>query len=132
MSRIVLIFVVLATALAGCNSSHQSGGRHLVVSEKDNGHTLSVQPGDTVVLRLHSTYWHVDTPASDAVLKLVGHAVHAALHSCPPGVGCGTVTATFRVLHAGDGEVLAGRTTCGEALRCAGGDGHFRLTLDVT
>jgi hypothetical protein len=133
------VLLLIASLLAACGSSSAaqsgSGGRHIVVGDGSNGSRLTLHEGDTLVVRLHSTYWDIARPQPGGVLKLVDRAVHAVPISsgrCMPGMGCGTVVATFSVQHTGHARVVASRTSCGEAMGCSKAQSHYALTLDVT
>ena len=104
------------------------------VTESDNGHTVTLRPGDTLVAVLHSTYWQFDPPSNPAVLRSEGRPVTspAPMGSCVPGGGCGTVTAHYQALSPGRSTVSAGRTSCGEALRCTGDAGSWSVTVVVS
>ena len=103
------------------------------VLEGDNGRTVAVSVGSEVALDLKSTYWQVAGSSDPAVLALVsGPTVSAAaMGTCVPGGGCGTVVATFRALAPGRAVITASRTTCGEAMRCTGADGAYEVTIVV-
>jgi hypothetical protein len=126
----------LVVLIAGCGSSGGnagSAGGRVVVGDSDNGRTVTLSRGDTLELQLHSTYWRVDR-VSAGVLAASRPTVAAGSPSmtrCVPGQGCGTVTVDFRAAHAGRATVRAHRTSCGEARRCTGGAGAFRLTVVV-
>jgi hypothetical protein len=103
------------------------------VTQADNGRTLAVSVGSVVTLELGSTYWQVGDSSDPAVLALVSGptASAAAMGTCVPGAGCGTVAATFRALAPGRATITASRTTCGEAMRCTGTDGAYEVTVVV-
>lgn len=102
--------------------------------EADNGGTLTLRPGGTLVVVLHSTYWQFNPPSNPAVVSSEGRPASspAPMGSCVPGEGCGTVTARFRALTPGRSTVSAGRTSCGEALRCTGNAGSWSVTVVVS
>lgn len=134
----VVLLLLIASLVAACGSaaspSGSARGRQVVVGDGSNGSRLTLHDGDTLVVRLHSTYWNIATPRPGDVLRLVDRAVHAVpldSHRCMPGMGCGTVVATFLVQHTGHGEVVASRTSCGEALACTGAQSRYALTLVV-
>ena len=113
-----------------------SGGVRATVTaaEADNGRTLMLSVGDELVVRLSSTYWQFTTPpGGGAVMSLGPQAVTASTPGagCVPGAGCGTVIARFRAVAPGAQTISADRTSCGEALRCTGTEGSYRLYLVV-
>ena len=106
----------------------------VTAGDADNGRTLTLSVGDKLVVRLASTYWRFSTPAGGGPLVGLGPAEVTASPpgaGCVPGAGCGAVVATFRAVLAGQETVSADRTTCGEAMRCTGGAGTYRLYLVV-
>lgn len=149
----VLVSVLTAAALAGCASSATPGGRgtgsavpnsssasappkgRLVrATEGDDGTTLTLHQGDTLLLDLHSTYWKLAPPAGNALSQIgkvdyAGKPVEA--RDCVPGAGCGTIEAKYRARQPGRAQIHAMRTTCGEALRCSARTGSFQLTVVV-
>jgi hypothetical protein len=107
---------------------------NLQVAEADNGHTVTVAVGSQITLVLGSTYWQVGDTAAPAILGLAsGPTTSAApMGTCVPGGGCGTVTAVFHALSPGTAQIVASRTTCGEAMLCTGTDGAYEVTVVVT
>jgi hypothetical protein len=106
----------------------------VTATEADNGRTVTVAVGEHLVVRLASTYWRFEAVGSGAALSSVGVPAVAASPSgsgCVPGGGCGTVTATYLAMAPGQATVAADRTSCGEALRCTGSDGTYRLHVLV-
>jgi hypothetical protein len=106
---------------------------NLRVGDGDDGRTVVMSVGSVVTLVLESTYWQVEVGSSPAVLALIsGPSVSAgAMGTCVPGAGCGTATAAFRALAPGRATITASRATCGEALRCTGTDGTYKVTVVV-
>ena len=137
MRRYMMAVVLLiASLLAACSTAAHAGPdrARVVVGDGGNGSTVTLHKGDTLVVRLHSTYWHIAAPQAGGVLTLVDRAVHAVpidSRRCVPGAGCGTVVATFRAQRAGQVEVRASRMTCGEAMGCTRAQSHYELTLVV-
>ena len=104
------------------------------VSESDAGTTVRVTVGSTLVVVLHSTYWGFASPSNTAVLRQVGGVTTVPVlpPACVPGGGCGTVSVTYQAAAAGQSEISASRTTCGEALQCTGNGGSYSLQVVVT
>jgi hypothetical protein len=129
--------------VAGCSSSGSGGngsGGHtpstVTVGDADNGYTIHVDVGDTLVVRLASTYWTY-APARPAGLvqsapPAVASASTSAGSRCVPGQGCGTMTEKYVARATGQVTIAADRTSCGEALRCTAGAGSFRITLVIS
>ena len=130
------IALALLLALVGCASS--GTGRAATTplpivhaSDQQDGGRVSLRRGQKLRLVLHSTYWQVKSVSAPAVLRLVGGPVVTPKPGCVPGQGCGTVTVTYVAKANGSAVVSAGRTSCGEAMRCTGDAGRFRLTVLV-
>jgi hypothetical protein len=103
------------------------------LSEADNGRSLSVHPGDTVTIVLHSTYWSFLASSNPAAVQAQGAPVVVpTLQGCVPGGGCGTVTAHYRAVADGQAALAAHRETCGEALACAPNQKDWRVVITVT
>ena len=108
--------------------------RTVQVDETNDGQTVTLRPGDHLTVVLHSTYWKFDPPSNPAVVSADGDPVYAGGGpKCggPPGSGCGTVTAYYTAGHPGSAVVSAGRTTCGEALRCGPANSRWAVTVRV-
>ena len=101
------------------------------VDESENGMTVTVHAGDRVVATLHNTYWTFAAPTG--VLQQRGAAVTTPdpKGSCLPGVGCGTVRLTTLAASTGEGMLSASRTSCGEAMGCAPGQGNWSVHVVV-
>jgi len=54
------------------------------------------------------------------------------MQGCVPGGGCGTVTARYSAISGGTAQVAAHRDSCGEAMRCQGTNGDWRITVVVS
>lgn len=110
---------------AGQPTTHQ-------VTDTDSGGTVQARVGDDVVVTLHSTYWQIGHPAGDVLVAAGSPEAQPGGPSCSPGVpgsGCGTVRADYRVAQAGTTRIVAGRVSCGEAMRCTGKQGRWSVTV---
>jgi predicted secreted protein len=104
----------------------------VVATDADNGKTITIKVGQRLEIRLSSTYWVFGSSSNIAVLRSAGPQVASPQPSgCVPGGGCGVVTATFDAIRAGQADVTAARTSCGEALRCTAEQSKYRLTVSV-
>jgi hypothetical protein len=106
----------------------------VVATEADNGRTVVVAVGQRLVVELHSTYWSLDRPAPASVLwpdGPVGVRASPPGVGCVPGGGCGTVSQAFLAVGPGTATIIAGRTSCGEAMGCTGDQGRYALTVIV-
>lgn len=104
----------------------------VAASEPSAGRTYQIRRGDRVVLSLHSTYWHI-APPDGRILTQTGAqtVIPAPAGTCRPGIGCGTVQATFIASATGSAELTASRTTCGEAKSCLPGQRSYVTHLVV-
>jgi hypothetical protein len=105
----------------------------LTATEADNQRTVTLAVGDHLTVVLASIYWHFTTLAA-GVLTSPGPATVTATppgQGCVPGAGCGTVTMRYTATATGQTTIAADRTTCGEALRCTGSRGTYRLHVVV-
>ncbi|HEY2296893.1 MAG TPA: hypothetical protein VGH43_04135 [Jatrophihabitans sp.] len=125
--------VMLLLAVTACSSSSAAGrpARQVVVGWADRGHTVRLHPDDSLVVKLDSTYWRFRPVSTDGVLSKGRASVHAKMHAYP-GSGSGTVVVSYHALHSGTATITAGRFSCGEALRCVGAEGSYRLTVVVS
>jgi hypothetical protein len=140
MSRCIALwaasFLVLLSACGSVGSS--PGGQpaaDLTLHDQDNGRSITVQSGAHVTFVLGSTYWQFQDSSDPSVLRLTSTPQASPNHACVPGGGCGTVTVGFDAVHAGQADVSARRTSCGEAMACTGGPGHesaYKVTVVVT
>jgi hypothetical protein len=139
----LVALVGLVLLLAGCSvgsAASPSGpsptpaATNQQVNEADNGQSVTVAVGSEVTLLLANTYWMVQASSDPSVLALVSGptASGAAPSACLPGMGCGTITATFRALKEGQATITASRTTCGEALLCTGSAGAYEVIIVVS
>jgi hypothetical protein len=100
-------------------------------TDSDNGHAITIHPGDRLRLVLASAYWTINDPHS-AALRLDGPPEYpAATSHCVPGQGCGGVIANFTALQPGTATITASRTSCGEAMRCTPAAGRYSVTIEV-
>jgi hypothetical protein len=103
-----------------------------VLTDADNGRSVTVPVGTRVTLVLASTYWTVDPTAGGSVLRSDGPPVtDPRFAHCVPGQGCGTVTATYTAVATGTAVVSASRTVCGEALACSAAQRSYRVAVTV-
>jgi hypothetical protein len=108
--------------------------RTVQADEQSNGQTVTLSPGDHLQVVLHSTYWQFNAPSDPGVVSADSEpAYQGGGPKCggPPGSGCGTVTAHYTAGHDGSAVVSAGRTSCGEALRCSPDQSRWALTVKV-
>jgi hypothetical protein len=102
---------------------------------RQNGRSVTLHPGDRLIVTLPSTNWSFHRSSNPRVLGLIGpvRVVRTLFNraTCPYG-GCGTVTARFRAVWPGIAQVSASRTSCGEAMGCTGAAAIYRLTAVVT
>jgi hypothetical protein len=126
---------LLLAAVSACGSEAATGttapvARGVTLTWRDKGHTIHVLRGAPLLLKLNSTYWRVDGSSAPSVVRQTGKVTRRPGH-CPPGVGCGTVTAPFKAVGKGTAHLRAHRSNCGEALRCTAGRGRYDVTISV-
>jgi hypothetical protein len=106
--------------------------RTVVVHDQDNGHAVSLRAGERLEVVLASTYWQVVGSSDPNVVRQTAlPAVSPQVTGCVVGEGCGSVTALFDAVAPGRADVSAKRTSCGEAMSCAGSLGSYRVTVVV-
>ena len=106
----------------------------IIVRDDADGKTVHVPAGDRVELILSSTYWMVHRSTAPRVLRQDGPTrLLPRPQSCPkiPGLGCVPVKTSYTALAAGRAVITASRGSCGEALRCVGHQGRFKVTIVV-
>lgn len=132
---------VLLTAACRSSSGNQPSGTttgvasaappvRLAVAEPADGSTVHVSVGSDVDVTLHSTYWRFQPVSPSGVLR-GSIPDYRPIHEGPPGLGRGTVSETFVATATGTATITATRNACGEALRCTGDAGRYRLTVVV-
>jgi len=114
-----------------------AGGHHgsalLVERDRSDGTTIHVRVGTRIALILASQYWMIHGSSAPAVLRQAGpvRLLPPPRGGCPPGVGCRPQRVLFAARTPGTAIITAHRNSCGEARRCVGSQGHFRLTVIV-
>jgi hypothetical protein len=138
----VLLCLVSAAFLASCGAVMTGGGaspspgatpeaRLIVATDLDNGKTFELHVGNRLEVNLNSTYWTIHESSDVTVLKLAGPMAISPRPGCVPGAGCGLAIASFDAVGSGSADVTASRTSCGEAMRCVGNAGSYRLAVVV-
>lgn len=102
------------------------------LTARDSGRQVTVPVGTRVSVRLDSTYWRFAVLPAGAPLRALPVVVVPRRSGCVVGGGCGTVTAPFVATRPGQIAVTARRTSCGEAMRCTGAAGLFRVKVVVS
>jgi hypothetical protein len=139
----VLSTLVSAAFLTSCGAAMTGGGAspspastavagQIVASESDNGKTLELHVGDRLEVKLASTYWNIQDSSDLGVLRLAGPVAVSPQPGCVPGAGCGLAIASFDAVGTGSADITASRSSCGEAMRCVGSAGTYRLSVVVT
>ena len=128
----LLVVATIAPAAAARRHHHHRGHHHrggnghptVTLTEADNGHAVTLHPGQRLQVILHSTYWGFDGGTDTSVLARQGdtqyHPGTPGQGGCPsfPGSGCGTAVQEYLADGPGTSTVTASRTTCGEVLLC--------------
>lgn len=130
---LVCLCLLFVMCLASCALPWQgTPSSDIQAGDNQNGTSITMHPGQTLMVTLGSTYWTIQGSSDSQVLTPVGAAVTSP-ESCdaPPGSGCGTVSQEFRAAGSGTARVTASRVSCGEAMRCVGPAGQYQLTVQV-
>ncbi len=139
----VLLGLVSVAFLASCGAAVTGSGPSaspgstlqaalIVAMDSDNGKTLELHVGDRLEVKLASTYWNIHESSDPSVLRLAGPmAISPQPNGCVPGAGCGLAIASFDAVGRGSADVTASRISCGEAMRCVGSAGSYRLSVVV-
>ena len=138
-----LLVVVSTASLASCGPATTGGApspspgstpeaRLIVATDSDNGKTFELHVRDRLELKLESTYWTIHESSNLSVLSLAAPMTISPRPSgCVPGGGCGLAIASFDAVGVGSADVTASRTSCGEAMRCVGSAGSYRVSVVV-
>ena len=128
------VVCICLVCLASCALPWQgSPSSDIQAGENQNGTSITLHTGQTLMVTLGSTYWTIQGSSDSLVLAPVGKSVTSPQScSAPPGSGCGTVSQAFRAARPGKAQVTASRVSCGEAMRCVGPAGQYQLTVQVT
>ncbi len=131
-----IVCIMCMVCLASCALPWQgspSPSSNIQAGDNQNGKSVTLHPGQTLLVTLGSTYWTIQGSSDSRVLAPAGKVVTSP-ESCsaPPGSGCGTVSQEFRAASSGTAQVTASRVSCGEAMRCIGPAGQYQLTVQVT
>ncbi len=131
-----IVGIMCLVCLASCALPWQGPplpSNDIQAGDNQNGKSVTMHPGQTLLVTLGSTYWTIQGSSDSLVLAPVDKAVTTPQScSAPPGSGCGTVSQEFRAVRAGTAQVTASRVSCGEAMRCVGPAGQYQLTVQVT
>jgi len=135
----VVLVAALALVAASCNdqrdgASPRAHTRRITVDETANGTTVALHVGDQLTVVLHSTYWQINAPGTRAARLVTAGPQRTQPAQCGhiPGSGCGTATRRFRAERRGVATLSAHRDSCGEALRCTGTQGDWKITAAIT
>jgi hypothetical protein len=139
----VLSALFCTALLASCGAVMTGGGAspspgstpeagQIVATDSDNGKSLVLHVGDRLEVKLGSTYWNIHESSDPSILRLAGPmAISRRPSGCVPGAGCGLAIASFDAVGTGSADVTASRSSCGEAMRCVGNAGSYRLSVVV-
>ena len=107
-------------------------GDVLVITDADNGKTVTVARDSRISVQLASTYWTFDPASNPAVLAAQGpQQTSPCAAKTFPGSGCGVATVTYAAAASGTAVLAAHRSTCGEAMLCSSDQSSFRVTVVV-
>ena len=94
----------------------------------DDGRTVTVAPGSTIVVVFDQTRWTLPPPAGTALHQ---QGVVTTPAKCVPGGVCGTTSGTYLAVAAGTAMITASRNYCGEAITCNGQKVSFAVDVVV-
>lgn len=101
------------------------------VTNADNGQSVSIRVGSTLVVRLAADNWMIGPSSQPSVLAMQGTPNQQATPCGYPGGVCGSTTATFLAQMPGQAQVSASRYYCGEAIRCTPSSDSWLITVTV-
>jgi hypothetical protein len=129
----VLLLTVSAAAAGGtARAAPSTLHRMVTVTDRDDGHTVTLRLGQRLRVVLASTYWEFRGSSHPAVLRLaVKPQITPQPAGCVTGGGCGTAIAIFVAAAPGRSTVTATRNSCGEAMGCTAAGGKFALAVVV-
>jgi hypothetical protein len=96
----------------------------------DDGRTVTVARGSTIVVVFDQTRWTLPPPGGTALHQQEVVTTPAA--KCIPGGVCGTTSGTYLAVAAGTAVITASRTVCGEAITCNGQKVSFAVDVVIT
>lgn len=136
LPRLIASVALLVTGTGWATHVGASSHAIVVLSESSNGRVLQVNPGATISVTLHSTYWQpVALVRNRSVIQVGPVMTHPVLPTstprCVPGQGCGTVSVHYLALFPGLVRLRAARVSCGEALACTGSEGRWSVVIRV-
>lgn len=125
--------ILIALALSSPNSNASPATK---IDESSIGKVVTVKSGQVIQIKLNSTFWIEKTATNLIELKAPIVAAVMPGPSAPrgctlPGMGCGTITWTYKASKSGTATFLATRSSCGEALRCTAANSNFLVRFKV-
>ncbi|MEI6867265.1 MAG: protease inhibitor I42 family protein [Actinomycetes bacterium] len=135
----VRVSLTLGMALVLFAFSGANAATTKALSESYANKVVTVKLGTPITLTLHSMYWQLQPMKSGAALATSGAPILKPVAPGPkapagcgvPGTGCGTQLWKFKTVKVGTTQIMATRTSCGEALRCVPPNDRFSLTVKV-
>ena len=135
LKRLILHLMLFSALVAIPSNSFATN----TYSEESNRKIISIKRGSEFRLTLHSTYWskpHLSGRSLEQVGNVISNSIDPGPSAPPgctkPGIGCGDLTWNFKAKRVGMTVITIKRNICGEALRCVGKEGLFRLTVRVS
>ncbi|MEI6216495.1 MAG: hypothetical protein WCP64_04405 [Actinomycetes bacterium] len=133
------VSVALGMALVLLSFSGANAATTKALSESYADKVVTVKLGTPITLTLHNMYWQFQSLKAGASLAAVGSPILKPVMPGPkapagcgvPGTGCGTQLWKFKTVKVGVTQLIATRTSCGEALRCVPPNDRFALTVKV-
>jgi len=129
LSGIAVVVAVVVFVPAACGQNFVE----VQVGDSSDGQTVHIHVDDVLKVTLDSTLWTFAPSSDPSILEVVGEqtVIPDPKGSCYPGSGCGVTTGWYKAMRAGNADITATRTSCGEAMRCTGDRGVYRVKVVV-
>jgi hypothetical protein len=119
------ILIMIGVGVTGCGHADPVVR---TIGRPAGGTTVHLALNDELVVRLTGSSWTFGPLSRPGILRPLGAPRNVG---CRPEFGCRSTTASYRASETGTVVVSASRSSCGEALRCIGAEGSFRVTVVI-
>lgn len=128
----VAIFEIFKTC-GNCGYHDLKTTNTLQLDESSNGKAFNLNQGGTIQVVLNNTYWQFQENTRPQILQQVHQPTYNAvpLNKTIPGSGAGTVTEDYQAISPGQTDIVATRTSCGEAMLCAPDKQRYTVRIVV-
>ena len=138
LKNVLVTALVFALCTLQVNPTFAEKSKNVNLTIASNQKTFQLHVGDTLNLKLDSTYWTLDPINGNKIQQLTDPVITPIMPgpSAPagcqlPGSGCGTITWKVKATKKGSAQIRATRTSCGEALKCAPQDAIYMVKIKV-